>query len=141
MTKNFRYLKRNDKEGEGSYHEEEGPSEPVQPVVIPETLKRPNWFKSTLLDAEGPGATQGSFRESKRPKKYSGYAAYMTKLIEAEPSTFEEAVEHREWKDAMNEEYQSIMKNGVWEIIPRLEDKSVVTSMWIYKIKHATDGI
>jgi len=65
----------------------------------------------------------------------------MTKLIEAEPSTFEEAVEHREWKDAMNEEYQSIMKNGVWEIIPRLEDKSVVTSMWIYKIKHATDGI
>jgi len=27
----------------------------------------------------------------------------MTKLIEAKPSTFEEAIEHREWKDAMNE--------------------------------------
>ena len=39
----------------------------------------------------------------------------------------------------MINEYQSIMKNDVWEIVPRLE-KSVVTSKWIYKIKHAVDG-
>lgn len=32
------------------------------------------------------------------------------------------------------------MKNGFREIIPRPEDKSVVTSKWIYKIKHAVDG-
>ena len=64
----------------------------------------------------------------------------MMKLIEVEPSTFEEDVKHQAWKDTMNEEYQSIMKNGVWEIVPRLEDKSVVTSKWLYKIKHATYG-
>eukprot|EP00253_Pinus_taeda_P011168 PITA_11168 len=64
----------------------------------------------------------------------------MSKLIEDEASTFEEASKHPEWKSAMNEEYQSIMKNGVWEIVPRLENKSVVTSKWIYKIKHAVDG-
>jgi hypothetical protein len=44
------------------------------------------------------------------------------------------------WKDAMMEEYQSIMKNDVWEIVLRPEGKSVVTSKWIYKIKHATYG-
>jgi hypothetical protein len=27
----------------------------------------------------------------------------------------------------------------VWEVVPRLEGKSVVTSKWIYKIKHAAD--
>ena len=32
------------------------------------------------------------------------------------------------------------MKNHVWEAVPRLEGKSVVTSKWIYKIKHAVDG-
>ena len=32
------------------------------------------------------------------------------------------------------------MKNDVWDVVPRLEGKSVVTSKWIYKIKHATDG-
>ena len=41
----------------------------------------------------------------------------------------------------MIEEYQSIMKNDVWEIVPRTERKSVVTSKWIYKIKHVVDGI
>lgn len=50
-------------------------------MVIPKTRKRPYWFNSTLLDAKGHGVAQGSFRESKRPKKYYGYVAYMTKLI------------------------------------------------------------
>jgi hypothetical protein len=40
----------------------------------------------------------------------------------------------------MVEEYQSIMKNDVWEVVPRSEGKSVVTSKWLFKIKHATDG-
>lgn len=38
------------------------------------------------------------------------------------------------------EEYSSIMKNDVWEVVPRLEGKSVVTSKWLYKIKHAANG-
>jgi hypothetical protein len=32
------------------------------------------------------------------------------------------------------------MNNDVWDIVPRLEGKSVVTSKWIYKIKRAADG-
>ena len=31
------------------------------------------------------------------------------------------------------------MKNNVWDIVPKPEGKSVVSSKWIYKIKHATD--
>jgi len=46
---------------------------------------------------------------------------------------------HLVWRDAMMEEYQSIMKNYVWYIVLRPERKSVVTSKWIYKIKHTTD--
>ena len=40
----------------------------------------------------------------------------------------------------MTEEYQSIMKNDVWYIVPKPENKSVVSLKWIYKIKHAADG-
>ena len=40
----------------------------------------------------------------------------------------------------MTEEYQSIMRNDVWDIVPKPEGKSVVSSKWIYKIKHAADG-
>jgi hypothetical protein len=40
----------------------------------------------------------------------------------------------------MLEEYRSIIKNNVWDIMPRPKDKSMVSSKWIYKIKHAVDG-
>ena len=40
----------------------------------------------------------------------------------------------------MIEEHQLIMKNDVCDVVLRLEGKSAVTSKWIYKIKHATDG-
>jgi hypothetical protein len=40
----------------------------------------------------------------------------------------------------MTEEYQSILKNDVWDVVPRPEGNSVVTSKWIYKIKHAANG-
>jgi hypothetical protein len=36
----------------------------------------------------------------------------------------------------MMEEYQSIMKNDVWDIVLRHEGMFAVTSKWIYKIKH-----
>jgi hypothetical protein len=32
------------------------------------------------------------------------------------------------------------MKNDAWDIVPRPEGMSAVTSKWNYKIKHATDG-
>ena len=32
------------------------------------------------------------------------------------------------------------MENDVWDIVPKPENKSVVSSKWIYKIKHADDG-
>ena len=40
----------------------------------------------------------------------------------------------------MMDEYHSIIKNDVWEIVLRPEGKSVVTSRWLYKLKHAADG-
>jgi len=32
------------------------------------------------------------------------------------------------------------MRNDVWEVVPRPEGKSVVTSRWLYKIKYVADG-
>jgi hypothetical protein len=64
----------------------------------------------------------------------------MTHIIDSEPSFHGEASGEQVWKDAMTEEYQSILKNDVWDDVPRLQGKSVVTSKWIYKIKHAVDG-
>jgi hypothetical protein len=41
----------------------------------------------------------------------------------------------------MQEEYDSIMRNDVWEVVPRIEGNSGVTSRWLYNNKYATYGI
>eukprot|EP00253_Pinus_taeda_P011212 PITA_11212 len=66
--------------------------------------------------------------------------ALMSKCVVTEPSSFEEAVEDPAWVDAMVEDYDSIVRNSAWEIVPRPEGKSVVGSRWIYKVKQAADG-
>jgi len=40
----------------------------------------------------------------------------------------------------MVDEYTSIMRNDVWDIVSRLEGKSVVSSRWLYRIKHVAYG-
>jgi hypothetical protein len=86
------------------------------------------------------GALRTSVRESRAPHRFSSYMALMSELLKAESSSFQEESQQQVWIDAMVEEYAFIMKNDVWEFVPRLEGKLVIGSKWIYKIKHATDG-
>ena len=66
----------------------------------------------------------------------------MSHISDSKPSTYEEGTKQQVWKDEMVEKYKSIMKNIVQEVVPKLEGKSIVTSRWIYKIKHvANDSI
>ena len=64
----------------------------------------------------------------------------MSKSIMTKPSSFQEAAQEPTWVDSMVEEYDSIVRNSTWEIVPRPVGKSVVGSRWIYKVKHAVDG-
>jgi hypothetical protein len=116
------------------------PCENIYSDIIPKTKKRPACLEATLQDAERLKVPEGTLKKSKRPKRFSSYAAYMMKILDDEPTTFEEAFQKGQWKEAMMEEHQSIMKNEVWEIVPRPKEKSVVTSKWVYKIKHVADG-
>ena len=69
------------------------------------------------------GKIWGSRRESQRKIWGFSYVALLCDFIDKEPSEYEEAAERKEWKDAMIEEYQSIMKNDVWDVVPRPEGK------------------
>ena len=42
--------------------------------------------------------------------------------------------------DSMIKEYQSILNNDVCQVVPRLKDKSMVSSKWIFKTKSSVYG-
>jgi hypothetical protein len=93
-----------------------------------------------VQETEKIATPKGAFKESKRPHRFGGYVALMSSINDVEPSSFEEANKLQVWKDAILEEYRSILKNNVWDIVQRPKDKSMVSSKWIYKIKHVSDG-
>jgi len=64
----------------------------------------------------------------------------MSESVEIKPSSFEEAVQKLVWVVAMVKEYDSIIRNSVWEVVRRPTHKLVVSSRWIYKVKKASDG-
>jgi hypothetical protein len=102
--------------------------------------RNPAWAREIIQDGEKYGVPEGIMRHVKRPKPFSSYISLMCDLLEKEPTLFEEAIQKIEWADAMTEEYQSIIKNDVWEIVPRPKRKDVVSSKWLFKIKHVVDG-
>ena len=93
----------------------------------PSLGKRLSWLRDTFEDAEGHMAPRGIFCESKKLSRYQGYLAAMSTIVQFEPRYFKEVVKHQVWKDAMDEDYESILKNDVWDVVPRSEEKAVVT--------------
>ena len=98
--------------------------------------RRPYWDHDVIQGAEKYGAPEGI----ERARTYSSYVALMCNLVDVEPTYFEEATKKKEWMDAMIKEYQSIINNDVWDLVPRPRQNSVVSSKWIFKTKHSTEG-
>ena len=103
--------------------------EPQEPPTMEISQKRKHaWEREIIQEVEIYGTPEGSTRISKNPKPLSNYVALMCDLVDQEPTNYEEAVQKKEWVEAITEEYQSIMKNDVWDIVPKPEGKSVVSS-------------
>jgi hypothetical protein len=93
-----------------------------------------------LKEAEIVGNLKNSTRERRPLERFCSYVAMVTCITESEPSSYEEAATQQVWREAMVEEYASIMQNDVWEVVPRPDGKSMISSKWLYKIKYAADG-
>ena len=98
----------------------------TEPKENVETLHEKNSHKIKLVcaqeqiqDVERYGAPDGMHRERKIPRPYISYVALLCDIIDKEPSNYKEAAGKKAWKDAIIEQYQSIMKNDVWEIVSR----------------------
>ena len=58
----------------------------------------------------------------------------------SEPATVQEALSHPEWKQAINAEFQALLKNHTWDLVPYQEDMNIVTNKWVFRVKYKVDG-
>ncbi|GJT60850.1 putative RNA-directed DNA polymerase [Tanacetum coccineum] len=57
-----------------------------------------------------------------------------------EPTSFTVANNSPKWRQAMKEEYDALMKNGKWSLVPRASNTNVVDGKWVYRLKRDKNG-
>nr|GFB40435.1 ribonuclease H-like domain-containing protein [Tanacetum cinerariifolium] len=56
------------------------------------------------------------------------------------PKSYRDALNDPNWKNAMNDEYNALIKNNTWTLVPRHTDANVVQCMWLFHHKYLADG-
>ncbi|KAK2370871.1 putative mitochondrial protein [Trifolium repens] len=69
-----------------------------------------------------------------------GDLVHLAFLAGTEPVDWHEAISDSHWKEAMNEEINSIEKNKTWRLVELPPQKKPVSVKWIFKIKRNPDG-
>ncbi|KAK9204194.1 hypothetical protein WN943_014452 [Citrus x changshan-huyou] len=68
------------------------------------------------------------------------FLAYSSVLEEHEPATISQALSNPKWKAAMQAEYDALMKNETWVLVPASQATKVVGCKWVFRIKYNADG-
>ncbi|GKA44796.1 ribonuclease H-like domain-containing protein [Tanacetum coccineum] len=63
-----------------------------------------------------------------------------TSFISPIPKNPSHALKDPNWRNAMYDEYNALVKNGTWLLIPRPAGVNMVRSMWLFKHKFHVDG-
>jgi histone deacetylase 1/2 len=54
------------------------------------------------------------------------------KVHEEEPVSMDEALGNQKWCDAMDAEYQALLKNRTWHLIPCPKGNNIIGCKWVY---------
>ncbi|KRT78250.1 hypothetical protein AMK59_6683 [Oryctes borbonicus] len=51
------------------------------------------------------------------------------------PSTFEEAIQDKDWEKAIEQELMMLKRNETWEVVPFIENQDIIDSKWVFSEK------
>ena len=51
-----------------------------------------------------------------------------------------QALKYPKWRRAMTEEYDALVRNGTWELVPSDSIHNIVGCKWIFQTKRHSDG-
>ncbi|GKE23004.1 ribonuclease H-like domain-containing protein, partial [Tanacetum coccineum] len=56
------------------------------------------------------------------------------------PKSYHDAFNDPNWQNAINDEYNELIKNNTWTLVPRPTDENVVRCTWLFCHKYLADG-
>ena len=65
---------------------------------------------------------------------------HLTKCDDHEPTTLTQALKDYKWRRAMSEEFDALVKNATWALVPLDSSQNLVGCKWIFRTKRKSDG-
>lgn len=61
-------------------------------------------------------------------------------LTHVEPTSVKQALAQPEWRAAMQDEYDALLKNGTWSLVPLPPNRTAIGCKWVFRVKENPDG-
>ncbi|KAK0600695.1 hypothetical protein LWI29_017553 [Acer saccharum] len=97
---------------------------PLDPVIIPSSRQIHTKSKSHIF----------------KPKAIFDLHATANSTPQTEPTNLSQARKFLEWRQAMSAEYDALVTNDTWKLVPSSSTQNVVGCKWIFRIKRHPDG-
>eukprot|EP00253_Pinus_taeda_P002712 PITA_02712 len=122
---------------------------PTQSTEQPEPSQKgpPKWLTKTLKsvhpDEIGKTGTRNSNQQNGGDVDYSNSPVDMDVSYDCElnlSTSFKEDASHDEWKEAMQKEYDALIKNDTWKLVDPPFGTKPIGCKWVYKNKYKANG-
>jgi hypothetical protein len=57
-----------------------------------------------------------------------------------EPRNYQAAMSIPHWRAAMADEFQALLRNNTWRLVPPQSGINIIDSKWVFKVKKYADG-
>jgi hypothetical protein len=69
-----------------------------------------------------------------------GIVRYAYLASSGEPYSLQKAMSTPHWKMTMQDEYQTLIHNKTWRLVPPQAGRNLIDCKWVYKTKHKANG-
>jgi hypothetical protein len=77
----------------------------------------------------------------RKPKVYTnGIMRYGLLVVSSEPQSHIEALGDKQWKNAMDAEFEALLTNDMWHLVPPKLGANIIDCKWVYKVKRKSNG-
>ena len=78
----------------------------------------------------------------RKPKTYTDGTIPCAHLaaVSEEPSSLKDALANPNWELAMDAEFDALLKNKTWHLVPPAKGRNIIDCKWVYKVKKKADG-
>jgi histone deacetylase 1/2 len=112
--------------------------EPITPLPVPAATSPSSSASPNLTPPAPPLLHQNDHPMVTRGK--TGNLKPKVFLAELEPKTVKSALQDPKWLQAMQAEYQALMHNHTWSLVPLPPHKKAIGCKWVFRVKENPDG-